>query len=79
MALIAASGSHESADPTNAEASDGEREPDVAILPGPVNLASPVAAGDSMLKGTWDLEHPQTGGKDVDREPDLHAPASRQR
>jgi hypothetical protein len=62
------------ADPAN-----GERKPDVAILLGAVDLASPVRAGDPVGEITGDLAHSQTGAENVDGEPNLDAPAPRQR
>jgi hypothetical protein len=62
-----------------AESANGERAPDVAILSGAVDLASPVRAGYSMLEIAGDLEHSKTGTEDVDGESDLDAPAGRQR
>ena len=73
-ALIPAPASDRSTDPAR-----GERKPDVAILPGAVDLASPVGAGDPVPELARDLDHAQAGTEDVDGEPDLNAPALRQR
>src|SRR5665647_1896938 len=73
-ALIAASGSDKPAG-----SASGERQPDVAILPGAVDLASPVRPGDPVLQIAGDLEHPQAGAQNVYGEPDLDAPTAGQR
>jgi len=63
----------------SAQLPHGQRKPDVAILPGSVNLASPVRTGDPMLQITGDLEHPEPGAENVDGEPDLDTPTAGQR
>jgi len=54
------------ADP--AHPAGGERKPDVAILPGAVDLAAPVGAGDPVPELARDLEHAQTGAENIDDE-----------
>ena len=78
-ALISASGSDKSEDSTNGDPAGGERKPDVAILPGAVNLASPVGTRDPVLELARDLEHSQAGTENIDGESDLDTPAPRQR
>ena len=75
---MSTSGSDRSARSTSADPTNGEREPDVAILPRAMNLASPVGARDTMLECARHLEHSQTRLEDIDGESDLDAPAPRQ-
>ena len=80
MSASRSDGSAEGADwAGGADPASRQRKPDIAILPGAVDLASPVGAGDPMPELAGDLEDAQTGAENVDGEPNLGAPAARQR
>src|SRR5450631_3351398 len=81
--LISSSGSHWGTNPATVlqgpGPADGERKPDVAILPGAVELTSPVRAGNPMLQIAGHLQHSQPGSQYVDGQPNLNSPPARQR
>src|SRR5664280_629184 len=61
-----------------AQAPNGERKPDVTVLLGTVNLPSPARTGHSVLQIAGNLQHSQTGAKNVNGQPDLDAPTASQ-
>src|SRR5664280_338734 len=81
--LISAPGSHWGPDPATvvqgAGPADGERRPDVPILPRAMELTSPVRAGNPMLQIAGHLQHSQAGSQHVDGQTDLGSPPTRPR